>query len=119
MEEIKVQKTPDVLILTLYVDNFPVGTSEISTLGNMNYYSRLFVNPKFRGKGYGRKLWDKTQEVLDEYDMDLTIDINPYGPLNHEDLVHLYSSERTKEVFGTIYRIKKSVFEGNLPQENQ
>ena len=89
--------------------NTPVGCSEvtISDGGTVGYYNRLFVQPNYRKQGIGRKLWDMTQKELDTRGIDLIIDINPYGDMTYEQLLHFYASDQTRETESGWYRVAK------------
>lgn len=109
-EDILKTNTCDVLCFYLKIDGDLVGSSEVTKINSkQGFYSRLFVKDVYRGKGYGRKLWDLTQEELDKLGMDLMIEINPYGNLDYDQLKKFYSSEQTEPFEdGLLRRAKRT-----------
>ena len=69
------------------------------------YFSRLYVNPRYRGNGLGRKLYDDLCSILDRKSATLIIDINPYGDLDYNQLKSFYMSNGAIEnEFGQLVR---------------
>lgn len=71
---------------------FPIGCAELSKFLNENqfYFNRLFIQPKFRGKGFAHILMKEIIEIVDERKIDIILDINPYGDLNYNQLLKFY-----------------------------
>lgn len=69
-----------------------IGTAESSLVGEDNtyYFNRILVQPRFRGKGYGSKLLEKLLKEFNKKGYKLICEINPYGPLNYEQLKSWY-----------------------------
>jgi len=54
------------------------------------FFSRLIVAPKMRGKGYSKLLLSKVAEWADKHNIEIYLDINPYGDLDLDQLITLY-----------------------------
>ena len=54
------------------------------------YFNRLIVREDYRNQGYAKKMLSKLIEILRQKQINLWLDINPYGDLNHEQLEELY-----------------------------
>ena len=57
---------------------------------NLWYFNRLFTPPEIRNKGYAKQAMNLLIEYLDENEIDLLCDINPYGDLSREQLEQFY-----------------------------
>ena len=94
-----------------YIDsktNFPIGCAETSNMGEFHYFSRLYVQDRYRCQGWGRKLYDELCDMLDKQGIVLMIDINPYGDMNYASLVEFYKSNGAveREEYGLIRQPK-------------
>ena len=88
--EIKVY-TGDGNIAVSYVEDGWGATAELTDIGdNRMYFNRLYVSPKLRGKGLSHYLLDRAMKAVDEMGKGVLCEINPYGPLNYDQLVSLY-----------------------------
>lgn len=69
-----------------------IGTAESSLVSEDNtyYFNRILVQPRFRGKGYGSKLLEKLLKEFNKNGYKLICEINPYGPLDYEQLKSWY-----------------------------
>jgi GNAT superfamily N-acetyltransferase len=54
------------------------------------YFNRLVVREEYRNQGYAKALLSKLIEILNKKQINLWLDINPYGDLNKEQLETLY-----------------------------
>ena len=73
---------------------FPVGTVEASQLDpdklNEYFFNRLFVNKKYRNKGFGSLLLNRFVEECDKRGITLLLTINSYGDLSFKKLKEMY-----------------------------
>lgn len=84
--------------------NFGIGSATISNTGNEWYFNRLIVHESMRNKGIAKILMNELIEILDNKQIILINDINPYGDLNFKQLVKFYNK----------YNFKKSEFKGRF-----
>lgn len=73
-------------------DNQMAGAAETSIMEGKDtfYFNRIIIQPKFRGKGYGSILLDKLLSEFNSKGYNLICEVNPYGPLNDEQLRDWY-----------------------------
>ena len=68
------------------------------------YFNRLFVSNEFRNRGYAKLLLSELIKILNQKQIILWLDINPYGDLNYEQLEKLYMKYGfKKQDFGYIW----------------
>ena len=70
------------------------------------YFNRLSVPPKLRKKGIAKKLLGEMCEWADDKEINIWLDINPYGDLDLRQLISLYSKFGFKQTLqqGTMIR---------------
>jgi GNAT superfamily N-acetyltransferase len=79
------------IIISYHIPNiFGLASATISNMGNEWYFNRLVVHEKMRNKGVATLLMDELIKVLDEKQITLINDINPYGDLNFKQLEIFY-----------------------------
>lgn len=92
----------DLESITVQISNgiVSIGIAEASWVEDFNayYFNRIFVNPKYRGKGYGTKLINLILNVIDEKKSKLLLDINPYGDMSYDDLEAFYVRHGFKDI---------------------
>jgi len=87
---IKEQITSD-FIVVYAIEGIYRACAEISRLkDNQWYFNRLLVPESLRNKGYATQLLKKLLAIVKEKDIELILEINPYGDLNFEQLEKLY-----------------------------
>lgn len=75
-----------------------IGAAECSHVGDRRYYfNRLFVLPEYRGRGYAGRLLESLLEVFRIRNLELILEINPYGDLNYEQLEAFYLNHGFKK----------------------
>lgn len=57
---------------------------------NVWYFNRLYVPPQIRNKGVASRLMEKLIIYLDQNEIELICEINPYGDLDYEQLKAFY-----------------------------
>ena len=69
-----------------------IGSAECSVIYTLNqmYFNRLYVRPEHRRKGFGTKLLTRLLEIIKEKDLELQLDINPYGDMDYAQLESFY-----------------------------
>ena len=78
-----------------------IGCAETSIIPGKKdcyYFSRLFVQPKYRGMGYGELLLELLLTKFDDEDKVLILDINPYGEMPYEQLEAFYMGKGFQKV---------------------
>ena len=90
------------IIIQVKEDNtsFPIGIAEASMLPGegIYYFNRLYVNPKYRKKEYGKRLLNTLLDYMDSINTALCLDINPYGEMTYEQLKAFYMRYGFKEM---------------------
>lgn len=78
--------------INILCDKYHLASIEISKIPDEDnwYFNRLIVPKEFRHQGYATKLLCELEKIADEKAMNIVLDINPYGDLNHEQLHNLY-----------------------------
>jgi GNAT superfamily N-acetyltransferase len=88
-------KPPEGIIYMIEADGEIAGTGAIKKLGkNIGELKRMYVRPKFRGRGYGRQLLDKVLEAGEEFGRtSYILDTPPFADAAH----HIYRSVGFKD----------------------
>lgn len=75
-----------------------IGSAELSDMcfKNQFYFNRLFVKPEFRGNGFAHILMKEMLKIIDLRKIDIMLDINAYGDLNHKQLLKFYQKYNFK-----------------------
>ena len=93
--EIKVIDTLDGVTVYTNVEGClsSVMTMPMEMYGLKGYYiNRLVVSQKVRNRGIATALMKKLTGIMDNKVMDLILEVNAYGDLDHDKLVQFYQS---------------------------
>lgn len=61
------------------------------------YFNRIKVEPKYEGQGLGAEMMKRMVEICDQQGIIVVCDVNPYGSLDHDQLVKWYKSYDFKD----------------------
>lgn len=85
---------PTEISVGFFIDKlpYPIGIAQCSTLckADSMYFNRLYIRPEYRGKGLGSKLLDRLLELVKDRNIELQLDINPYGEMDYLELECFY-----------------------------
>lgn len=81
----------EILVCIFADDHTSIGTAYCGSISQKEmYFNRLYVDPKFRNRGFGTKLLKKVLEAIKERHLVLRLDINPYGDMDYDQLKQWY-----------------------------
>jgi GNAT superfamily N-acetyltransferase len=78
-------------------DNRRAAAELSQTYTNQYYFNRLIVDRKLRGRGLSIKLMNQVVEWADKNNIEIILQINPYGELDYLQLSQFY------ERFGFVW----------------
>ena len=87
-------------------NNKVLGVSECSIMNMITplkkqedclYFNRIFVKPEYRNKGIGKEILSRMLKIVEDLELPISCDINPYGDLNYNELHRWYISFGFKE----------------------
>ena len=93
-------KTYKYITISISDNIFPVGVADLSAFPDnlkLFYFNRLFVHPRYRNKGIAHKIMKEVVKIVDDNDIDILLEINPYGDLNMKQLISFYLKYLFKE----------------------
>lgn len=93
LENVDVHENIQDSCVTLYIMDPPylASASMSHVMEDLWYFNRLYVHPKLRNRGYAKLMLGRLSSICAEEGYTLLCHVNPYGELNYEKLVELYT----------------------------
>lgn len=96
-DTIHIYHKEEINLAVLEASNISTMSDEYGLNGDVWYFNRLNVPKCLRNKGIATKMMKEFIKIIDDKNIIMICDVNPYGDLNEQQLIEFYKNFGFKE----------------------